>query len=495
MERLFEIKDAAKRSKLQKIHDFSCKILETTGIKLLNDEMLDALESNGCKIDRNRSIAYIPTKLIESKLEDFSNEIRAGRKQRMIQGAVCFDVGDRVECKLGSFAPRWYDWDSKTERQATEEDLINSLRFGEAVNEIGSVGVAVYTNTIEGKKVDPNFTPIVNAMMISRYTKKIFNSEINSAKQLKYLMEMGAVVRGSMDAFKKNPCFITAKLPVSPLILDRPAAEVLVALVKNDLPAQMIPMPIMGAGVPITISGACAVTNAVIIGIMTALRCISQNAMMGGGSMASYMDMMGKGIKFNVIDAIKVDMVMSQLHEVLYGFDYGYGIYSVDSKSLNENLIIDKFFKLLGAFFVRKFNYVLGMYDQGMAFSPELALIEIDIVKALDAMYRSFETDDLNESFLEMVKLVGTDGNYLAERHTLNNIEKAPRFPIIEEDYNILLKSLNKDIYETANIKFKNILKNANYKLDEDKSKEIDRIVAAAHKDIIGIEWKDREEA
>lgn len=59
----------------------------------------------------------------------------------------------------------------------------------------------------------------------------------------------------------------------------------------------MIPMPILGAGVPITISGAVAVTNAEILATMTALRCCVEGAMVGGGSMASYMDMGRQGTK------------------------------------------------------------------------------------------------------------------------------------------------------------------------------------------------------
>jgi len=260
----------------------------------------------------------------------------------MINGGVAYNVGDRIFCKFGAISPRFYDWESKSVREATEEDLINSIRLGNAVDEIGMVGCPLYVKKIGIKDIDPNFTPIINAMFLAKYTTKLGNSEVNSAKQVKYLIEMGVLVKGSLENYKKELCFFTAKESISPLVLDRDACEVLIALAKNGLPAAMIPMPIMGAGVPVAIAGAVTVNNAEILATMTALRCIVPDAMVGGGSMASYMDMRGKGIKFNVMDALKVDMIAAQVFEELYGLDYGYGIYSSDSKMLGIDILIER---------------------------------------------------------------------------------------------------------------------------------------------------------
>jgi trimethylamine--corrinoid protein Co-methyltransferase len=490
MDKLFNIKNSINKVKMQMLHDFSCEILRTIGMRFLSNDIIDALEKNGSKVDRNSNTAMIPQKLIEEKLWEFSKEISCGRKHFMLNGGVAYDVGERILCKFGSIAPRFFSWDKKFEREATEEDLINSIRLGEAIDEIGMVGCPVYAKVIQGIKVNPNFIPIVNAMMLARYTKKLGNSEINSTKQLKYLIEIGIVIKGSLEAYKKNPCFLTAKESISPLLLDSSACEVLVALAKQGLPATMIPMPIMGASVPITISGAVAVTNAEILATMTALRCIAPDAMVGGGSMASYMDMRGKGIKFNVMDAIKVDLILCQLYKEFYKLDYGFGVYSSDSKSLGTEILIERLYKILGAFFVKKFNYVIGMYNQGMVFSPELAIIEIEMIKNLHELYNSFEMGDLNEEMIGIIKNVKPGGNFMGEMHTLNNLRKTLRSKILEEDYDINNKKKINDIFEKANQSYKDILKNkAVYILSEDKQKEIDKIVTAAHKDIVGVEW------
>jgi trimethylamine:corrinoid methyltransferase-like protein len=460
-------------------------------MKFLSGEMLDSLEENGARIDREKSVAFIPQKLVEEKLQGFSDEVKSGKAHMMINGGVSYDVGDRIFCKFGSIAPKFFDWDSQSEREATQEDLVNSIRLGQAVDEMGMVGCPMYAKIIEGRKIDPNFTPMINAMLLAKNTTKLGNSEVNSKKQLKYLMEMGVVIRGSLEEYKKAPMFITAKESISPLLLDKHACEVLIALAENDLPATMIPMPILGAGVPVTISGAAAVNYAEVIATMVALRCEVPDAMVGGGSMASYMDMSGKGIKFNVMDAIKVDMLTAQIFEEKYGLDFGFGIYSSDAKELGSEVLVERFLKILSGYMVRKSNYVIGLYDQGMVFSPELALVEIELAKAIHELFNGFSLDDLEgSSLLDEIKNVGHGGNFMASKHTLNNFKNTMRLDILEEVFDIKANKVTGNIFERANARYKEILSSSEkYELPPDKSKEIDRIIVAAHKDIVGEEW------
>jgi len=489
--KLYRIINAVKKEDIDTIHDYSCRILEEVGMRFMSREMLDSLEESGAKIDREKNVAFLPQKLVEEKLGCFSKEIQSGRVHLMLNGGVSYDVGDKIFCKFGAIAPRFFDWDSQIDREATQFDLINAIRLGHAVDEIGIVGCPMYVKNIDGRTIDPNFTPILNAMFLAKHTSKLGNSEVNSKKQLKYLMEIGIVLKGSLEEYKKTPVFITAKESISPLLLDQNACEVLIALAKNGLPATMIPMPIMGAGVPVTIAGATAINYAEVIATMTAIRCIVPDAMVGGGSMASYMDMSGKGIKFNVMDAIKVDMLTSQIFEIKYGLDYGYGIYSSDAKKLGCEVLIERIFKILGGFIVAKHNYVIGLYDQGMVFSPQLALAEIEIAKSIHELFTGFSMDDLEgNELLDEIKSVGHGGNFMASMHTLKNFKSNMRSDILEEVFDSKSNKAIGGIFERANTKYKHILANTEkYELPADKSKEIDTIIAAAHKDIVGRDW------
>ena len=483
---LFEIKNSIEKDRFQEIHEYSLKVLEHTGMKFPSDEILEALGNNGAKINWSKCIARIPSKLVENMLAELKKEIREGKKQIMLNGGVSFKTDEKIVCKFGAAAPNIYDWNSKKKREATDADLINAIRLGQATEEIGMVGCPMYCKEIDGKKIDPNFTPIINAMLLAKNTTKLGNSEVNSPKQLKYLIEMGIVVRGSLAVYKKNPCFITAKESISPLALPKNACDVLVALAKNGLPAIMIPMPIIGASTPVSVAGTMIVNNAEILGTMTAIRCIVADAIVGGGSIASVMDMRSGNIKFDTIASTKLDVAMTQMYEELYGLDYGYGVYCSDAKFLGPEIIYERIMKILGSALVKRFNYVIGLYDQGMIFSPELALVEVDIIKSLHFLLEDIGNNDL-DLVLDTINRVGPGGNFMAEKHTLDNFKRIWRSEILLEVVDTKNDKKIKGMFDMANEKYKDILKNTEpYRLPVDKEKEIDSIVSRAYEDIVG---------
>jgi trimethylamine:corrinoid methyltransferase-like protein len=174
-----------------------------------------------------------------------------------------------------------------------------------------------------------------------------------------------------------------------------------------------------------------------------------------------------------------------------YGLDYGYGIYSSDAKELGGEVLMERVFKILGGFMAGKYNYVIGLYDQGMVFSPELALAEIEIARAIHELYSGFSLDDLKgNGLLDEIRDAGHGGNFMASMHTLNNFKNTMRVGILEEVFDPKSKKVLGSIYERANARYKDILENGEkYELPADKSKEIDRILAAAHRDIVGEDW------
>ena len=57
--------NVAGKEDLDMIHDYSCRILEEAGMRFMSKKMLDGLEENGAKIDREKSVAFILRKFIE----------------------------------------------------------------------------------------------------------------------------------------------------------------------------------------------------------------------------------------------------------------------------------------------------------------------------------------------------------------------------------------------------------------------------------------------
>ena len=77
---------------------------------------------------------------------------------------------------------------------------------------------------------------IKTAAVVAKYTTKPGPTEVWTSEELDYLIEIGLVVKGSLEKYMKDPCFITAKETIAPLILEKKSAEVLLALAEKKLP-------------------------------------------------------------------------------------------------------------------------------------------------------------------------------------------------------------------------------------------------------------------
>jgi trimethylamine:corrinoid methyltransferase-like protein len=115
----------------------------------------------------------------------------------------------------------------------------------------------------------------------------------------------------------------------------------------------------------------------------------------------------------------------------------------------------------------------------------------VEIAKAIHELFNGFSLNDLTgNDLMEEIKNVGHGGNYMASTHTLNNFKNTLRSDILEEVFDVKANKVTGNIFGRANAKYKDILASSEkYELPPDKSKEIDRIIAAAHKDIVGEEW------
>jgi len=472
--------------KFEEIHEYSLKVLEQTGMRFLSEEILNSLEKYGAIIDRVKNIARIPGKLVQEKLDEQIEQIKKGKKQILLNGGVSSRSENKISCKFGSGAFFIFDWEKQEKRRALDTDVENAVIFGHALDDVGAIGVPIISEEINGKKIHPDMLPIYRAMVVAKNTSKVANNEVNTVKQLKYLMEMGSVVRGSMDEYKKNPCFITAKHPVSPLQLDKDACDVLIALARNDLPVTVIPMPIMGTSVPVTILGAMILANAEFLGALTAVKTIVPEAIVMGGSMPASTDMMTGEISYDMPSAIKMNIAMANFYEKYYDFDFGLGVYCSDSKFLGPEIIQERTIQLVATAMLKYFNPPVGLYDQGMVFSPELALIEIDILKYIfDAFHKEVPDDDLDR-VLKAIENAGPAGTFLAEGHTMKNFKAIYKSDILKEVVDTVHNKKEKGMFDLANEKYKKIMSELTpYRLPQDKEKEIDSIVDRAHKDIL----------
>ena len=102
---------------------------------------------------------------------------------------------------------------------------------------------------------------VKTAALVACYTTKAGATEVWNAPELEFLMEIGQVVRGSRQAYLENPCFVTAKETITPLVLNEEAGDVLLLLAQHKLPTTIIPMPLTGGSAPMSLAASVALAT------------------------------------------------------------------------------------------------------------------------------------------------------------------------------------------------------------------------------------------
>ncbi|MCL5985598.1 MAG: trimethylamine methyltransferase family protein [Actinobacteria bacterium] len=470
-------------SDLQKIHGAGLKLLEDPGLKVMEPEMREALKKLGAKVNDTTQMVSFPSNLIEIMIEEIRKEIAQGKTPNILNGPMASKTDGKLAAKFGGACIEIYDFETDTVRKPTRQELIDSIQLGEALDEVGLVGNTIMYIEEEGKAVDPKMQRIKTAEIVAKNTSKPASTEVWNARELEFLIEIGVVVRRSMEEYLKRPCFVTAKETITPFQLTREAGEVLVALAKRGLPVTIIPMPISGVSSPVTPASSLAIANAEILGVMAAVRAVVTGAPVAGGITSGVMNMATGSAVFGAPEAIWQDMALAELYEVVYGQDLGIGVGNIDAKYPGIEAAAEKSLKILLAYLSARTNYMVGDLAAMTRFSAEEAIIELEIAKSIHRTFEGYEFDD--KSFaIDLIRKVGPGGNFVQEDHTYENFRKA----LWHSD--VFDKSLTtgnisedkmRDILINANLKIKDILsKKERFHLSEEQEKEIDRIVKKA---------------
>jgi trimethylamine--corrinoid protein Co-methyltransferase len=456
-------------------------------MKIRSPELLKALGNKGAKVNKSGQIVQFPSELVEEMIESAQQQIQKGNKQKVLDGVVSSIKGEReIHVKLGGSCIGYLDWGKQVVREPGEVELTNLVELGEALPEVKTVGSPVmYFRERDGRRVDPRLQTVKTAALIAKHTSKPGPNEVWNVKELEFLVEIGKVVRGGWEEYNKNPCFILSKETISPLILDKDAGEILLAIARKGLPGTIIPMPLTGVSSPVTLASNITVANAEILGTMTAIKAACPEARpVAAGVISGIMDMSTANASFAAPEAALQDIGLAELHERKYGFNLGIGTGYTDGKYPGIQTSLEKAFKFLVSSLTGRVEYAVGMLEGGKVFSPEQVLIDIETVNMIGQFLKGIEVSEETLA-AEVIRSVGIGGNFLSEKHTVDNFRKAMWFPqFFDRTLSTALKNDRKsDILEKSHEKWSDFIANYEpYQIEKEKAREINKILRLSEK-------------
>ncbi|MHC4797360.1 MAG: trimethylamine methyltransferase family protein, partial [Planctomycetota bacterium] len=402
-----------------------------------------------------------------------------------------FTLADRpseVTASFGGACLHLYDYEKNAVRETTAEDMLSMVQLGEALPEVKSVGnPLMYLRESDGTEVAPRLMPLKGAALIAKNCAKPATAQVLTPQDLELIIDIGTVLKGSWDEYKKEPFLMSVKEPTSPLKLTPQAGEVLLAMAQKGLPCHVTPMPLLGLNVPVFPAAGVCVVNAEILAMWAAVKAVNPEAPVEASVVSGSMDMRHGRPNFAAPEVVLTDMIISQLYERHYNLQCDQGIGWIDAKYPGPQAAFERVFKLMGSAALGKINYPTGALAGNLVFSPEQVIIDLEIGKAMNKLFDGAEITK-DTLCLDLIQSVGIGGNFFDQEHTAMNFRKVMWLASLLDRTPAMCGTIdmNKDMVSKAHQIWREVLeKTEPYQIDQDKAKEIDRIVAKGEKLIL----------
>ena len=475
-------------AQMRAIHDATLTVLSRTGLRVECEEFYPPLRQAGAQVDAPNHVIKFPPALIEAMVEDLRRRIAGGERQYLLNGVTTPRWTPPLGCKFGGACIEYLDLDRNVVRKPTQTDLVRLLQLGQALDDVGFVGnpVACLVDD-QGRPVPPAMQRILTAALVAKHTTKCGSTEVWNERELKFLMEIGQIVRGSAEAFRRRPCFVTAKETIAPLRFPAEDGHVLLMLARHGLPCTIIPMPLSGGSAPCMLAGNVVVGNAEILGALACLHAACPEAMMGGGVISGSMDMATGSASFASAEAIRQDAAFAQLYDEFYGQDLAIGLGYLDATYPGPQALAEKALKFSAGAAQGRLNFPVGLLAGGRRFCPEQALLDLEIATTIGRLYRDVQVDPAHLA-VEVIQQVGIGGEFLSHEHTLEHFREALWMPPLSDHRcpSTLDQDRAGDMLEAARQKVRDVWACKDlYVIDEPRARAIDAVVAAAQKELL----------
>ncbi|MGB2820482.1 MAG: trimethylamine methyltransferase family protein [Phycisphaerae bacterium] len=239
---------------IERILDEAYGLLETRGIHLHHDSLLERLGDSGCRIDRDLKRVWLGRDVVEAAIRSAPRRIELWN----IAGTACCDLwGDNVHFTPGSTAIRVLDHGTNRMRGASTDDMLRYGRLVERLDAIDYSATAVVPGDVPNAIGDS-----IRLYALLKDTSKAIVTGAFTREGFEVMAELHLAVRGTGEALREKPFTIFSCCPSSPLKWSTTTADNTMRCAELGIPVELIAMPLAGLVSPISLVG-CVIQHTV----------------------------------------------------------------------------------------------------------------------------------------------------------------------------------------------------------------------------------------
>jgi trimethylamine--corrinoid protein Co-methyltransferase len=407
------------------IHVGSLRVLEELGMEFLEPEALAILKDKGADVTPGTTHVRFPRDLVMHYVGMAPNEFTL--HARNPEHNLTFG-GNHINFGSVASAPNVSDLD-RGRRPGNFDDYCNLLRLVQTFNVIQFTG---------GYPVEPADLPPATRHLDAHHaaitlTDKVWHPYSLGRERIEDAIEMICIARGIDKAqLAREPSVFSIVNSNSPLRLDTPMLQGLMAMARHNQPVVLTPFTLSGAMAPATVAGALTQANAEALAGIAFIQMVNPGAPCVYGGFTSNVDMKTGAPAFGTPEYTRAAMAGGQLAR-RYGLPYrssnACAANAVDAQAAYESEM-----SLWGAVMGHA-NLILhgaGWMEGGLVASFEKLILDVELIQSMAEFLQPLVVDEDTLGF-EAMREVGPGGHFFGAAHTLERYEKAFYAPLLSD--------------------------------------------------------------
>ena len=395
-------------NQIKEIHLATLEILETAGVRVLDDEGIQLLRDAGCRVTEN-NIVQIPNWLVEACIRSAPSRITVYNRKG--EDAMHLE-GSKVHFGLGTDLIKTCDLKTGELRPSRLQDVINAARTADYFEEIDFIASFALPQDVPTNMM---YIACFKAM-VENSLKPIFFTAAGH-EDLSIIIEMAAAIAGGKDSLKEKPFLIHYSEPTSPLSHSYGAVRKIFLCADKGVPINYTPGMLSGASGPVTLAGAITVANAEALSGIVLHQLRVKGAPIISGFVATPMDMLTSTIVYGAPEFRLTHSAYADLYHYygipMWGTAGCSDAHTLDQQAAMESAISILMAALDGANLVHDIGYL----GQGLIGSPAAIVMCSEIISYVRRIIRGFDISR-DRIGMDVIRQVGPGGNFLAEEQT-----------------------------------------------------------------------------
>jgi len=419
------------RETIDRALDEAYELLVDPGVRIHYDEALRLLGDAGADVDMESRIARIPRSLAEKAVDTAPSSFHLYGYDGE---PVVHYGGDDVHFDPGSAAIEIADYGANESRMPVTIDCEKYVRVAEMLPQIDAVATSIVCGDVP--KVMGDWYRLY---LLLRYARKPIVTGTFSIDSFAIMHELLVTVAGSEEALAAKPRAVFDCCPSPPLMWSDVTCANLIDAARARVPAELIPMPLMGATGPATIIGSAVQHAAEALSGLTIHQLANPGSPIVWGGSPSYFDMRTGAPPMGAMATMMLDCTYAQIGKSVKpgGLPTQAYLGMSDSKVVDAQTGLESASgAILGALAGINMISGPGMMDFESCFSLEKLVIDAEIVGMAKRLVRG--VDDSEEPLaMDVMREVGHKGNFLGTKHTVRHYQTEDYMPsqVIDRDY------------------------------------------------------------